>query len=169
MGEAFPVRPDGLAPASGGAQVVPATPKDRVRSLGVGLRRSWVVVRGMGHVMVFPQVFHTRSLLCLVEEEPPVSTTLPVWLTSRACWAPDETARLMVTHRNAHGMQLVITTYELGTKRSREGVDVVGKDPRARTVTVVLWCFKHRLLRFPSGPFSSLSVSTAAQQLFCRL
>nr|XP_060465628.1 F-box/WD repeat-containing protein 12-like [Panthera onca] len=72
-----------------------------------------------------PKVFHTRSLLCLVEDEPPVSTTLPIWLTSRACWAPDETARLMVTHRNDNGMQLVITTYELRTKQSREGVDVV--------------------------------------------
>uniref|UniRef100_A0ABI7WV87 F-box domain-containing protein n=1 Tax=Felis catus TaxID=9685 RepID=A0ABI7WV87_FELCA len=72
-----------------------------------------------------PKVFHTRSLLCLVEGEPPVSTTLPIWLTSRACWAPDETARLMVTHRNDNGMQLVITTYELRTKQSREGVDVV--------------------------------------------
>ncbi|XP_053061350.1 cyclin-dependent kinase 20 isoform X2 [Acinonyx jubatus] len=72
-----------------------------------------------------PKVFHTRSLLCLVEDEPPVSTTLPIWLTSRACWAPDETARLMVTHRNDNGMQLVITTYELRTKQSREGVDIV--------------------------------------------
>uniref|UniRef100_A0A667ILP9 Uncharacterized protein n=2 Tax=Lynx canadensis TaxID=61383 RepID=A0A667ILP9_LYNCA len=72
-----------------------------------------------------PKVFHTRSLLCLVEDEPPVSTTLPIWLTSRACWAPDETARLMVTHRNDNGTQLVITTYELRTKQSREGVDVV--------------------------------------------
>ena len=135
----------------------------------MGLRRSWVAVSGMGHMKVFPQVFHTRSLLCLVEGEPPVSTTLPIWLTSRACWAPDETARLMVTHRNDNGMQLVITTYELRTKQSREGVDVVGKDPRTRTVTVVLWCFKHRLLRFPSGHFSSLSVNTVAQQLFCCL
>jgi len=74
---------------------------------------------------VFPQVFYTRSLLCLVEDEPPVSTTLPIWLTSRACWAPDETARLMVMHRNNDSRQLAISTYELGAKQSQEGVDVV--------------------------------------------
>nr|XP_025747397.1 F-box/WD repeat-containing protein 12-like [Callorhinus ursinus] len=72
-----------------------------------------------------PKVFYTRSLLCLVEDEPPVSTTLPIWLTSRACWAPDEAARLMVMHRNNDSGQLAITTYELGAKQSQEGVDVV--------------------------------------------
>lgn len=72
-----------------------------------------------------PKVFYTQSLLCVVEDEPPVSTTLPVLLTSRACWAPDETARLMVMHRNSDNMRLAITTYELGTKQSRKGVDAV--------------------------------------------
>ncbi|XP_072617023.1 F-box/WD repeat-containing protein 12-like isoform X4 [Vulpes vulpes] len=67
-----------------------------------------------------PKVFYTQSLLCVVEDEPPVSTTLPVLLTSRACWAPDETARLMVMHRNSDNMRLAITTYELGTKQSRK-------------------------------------------------
>ncbi|XP_045878309.1 F-box/WD repeat-containing protein 12-like [Meles meles] len=72
-----------------------------------------------------PKVFCTRSLLALGEEEPPVSTTLPIWQTSRACWAPDETARLMVLHRNHDSGQLAITTYELEAKQSQEGVDVV--------------------------------------------
>ncbi|XP_047556842.1 cyclin-dependent kinase 20 isoform X5 [Lutra lutra] len=72
-----------------------------------------------------PKVFCTRSLLALVEEEPPVSTTLPIWRISRACWAPDETARLMVMHRNHDSGQLAITTYELEAKQSQEGVDVV--------------------------------------------
>ncbi|XP_044122008.1 F-box/WD repeat-containing protein 12-like isoform X1 [Neovison vison] len=72
-----------------------------------------------------PKVFCTRSLLAPVEEEPPVSTTLPIWRISRACWAPDETARLMVMHRNHDSGQLAITTYELEAKQSQEGVDVV--------------------------------------------
>lgn len=76
-----------------------------------------------------PQVFHTRSLLCPSEDEPPVSAALPVWLTSSACWAPSEAARLVVMHRDNTGLQLVITTYELRTQASRDGVDVVGKGP----------------------------------------
>uniref|UniRef100_A0A452UMC7 Cyclin dependent kinase 20 n=1 Tax=Ursus maritimus TaxID=29073 RepID=A0A452UMC7_URSMA len=72
-----------------------------------------------------PKVFYTRSLLCLLEDDPPVSTTLPVRLTSRACWAPDETARLMVMHRNSNSTRLAVTTCELGARQPREGVDVV--------------------------------------------
>ena len=72
---------------------------------------------------VSPQVFHTHSLLCPSEDEPSASTTLPIWQTSRACWAPDKAAQLMVMHRNDNGMQLVVTTYELGAKKSRDQVD----------------------------------------------
>lgn len=93
------------------------------------------------------QVFYTQSLLCRSEDETPASTTLPIWLTSRACWAPDKAARLMVMHRNDNGMQLVITTYELGTRKSRDRVEILGKDPHVTTTT--LQCF----LTFPLGPF----------------
>ena len=98
----------------------------------MGLWPSWVLLSGMDRMAVFPQVYYTRSLLCLLEDDPPVSTTLPIWLTSRACWAPDETARLMVMHRNSNSTQLAITTYELGARQPQEGVDVVGKGPHAR-------------------------------------
>ncbi|KAB1255947.1 F-box/WD repeat-containing protein 12 [Camelus dromedarius] len=73
----------------------------------------------------FLQVFHTLSLLCPSEDEPPVYTTLPVELTSRACWAPAEAARLTVMHRNDNGMQLVVTTYELEAKKTRNRVDIL--------------------------------------------
>ena len=126
-------------------------------------RRGSVALLGGGqhrdHVAMFPQVFYTQSLRCVVEDEPPVSSTLPVLLTSRACWAPDETARLMVMHRNSDNMRLAITTYELGTKQSQKGVDAVGKGPRSRPVTIALWCFQYRVLRFPLGHFSSLPTS----------
>nr|XP_020755306.1 cyclin-dependent kinase 20 isoform X3 [Odocoileus virginianus texanus] len=72
-------------------------------------------------------VFYIQSLLCQSEEETPTSASLPIWLTSRACWAPDEAARLMVMHRNDNGMQLVITTYELGTKKSRDRADILAQ------------------------------------------
>ncbi|XP_072808517.1 F-box/WD repeat-containing protein 12-like isoform X2 [Vicugna pacos] len=72
-----------------------------------------------------PKVFHTLSLLCPSEDEPPVYTTLPIGLTSRACWAPAEAARLMVMHRNDNGMQLVVTTYELEAKKTRNRVDIL--------------------------------------------
>nr|XP_031298165.1 cyclin-dependent kinase 20 isoform X6 [Camelus dromedarius] len=72
-----------------------------------------------------PKVFHTLSLLCPSEDEPPVYTTLPVELTSRACWAPAEAARLTVMHRNDNGMQLVVTTYELEAKKTRNRVDIL--------------------------------------------
>lgn len=94
-----------------------------------------------------PEVFYTQSLLCRSEDETPASTTLPIWLTSRACWTPDEAARLMVMHRNDNGMQLVITTYELGSRKSRDRVEVLGKDPRVTTTT--LQCF----FMFPLGHF----------------
>lgn len=76
-----------------------------------------------------PQVFHSHSLLCPLEDEPPVSTALPIGLTSRACWAPDEAARLVVVHRDDSGVQWVVTTYELGVKKSRDAMNVLGKDP----------------------------------------
>ncbi|EPY73252.1 F-box and WD repeat domain containing 12, partial [Camelus ferus] len=72
-----------------------------------------------------PKVFHTLSLLCPSEDEPPVYTTLPIELTSRACWAPAEAARLTVMHRNDNGMQLVVTTYELEAKKTRNRVDIL--------------------------------------------
>lgn len=105
----------------------------------------------MRHAALFPQVFYIQSLLCQSKEETPASATLPIWLTSRACWAPDEAARLMVMHRNDNGMQLVITTYELGTKKSRDRADILGEDPHVTTTT--LQCFKHRFLMFPLGHF----------------
>ncbi|XP_049751527.1 cyclin-dependent kinase 20 isoform X3 [Elephas maximus indicus] len=74
-----------------------------------------------------PKVFYTHSLIHPSEDEPPVSTTLPIWLSSRACWAPDEAARLMVMHRNDNGMQLVVTTYELGAKKFRDQVNIVAQ------------------------------------------
>ncbi|XP_044796273.1 cyclin-dependent kinase 20 isoform X3 [Bubalus bubalis] len=72
-----------------------------------------------------PEVFYTQSLLCRSEDETPASTTLPIWLMSRACWTPDEAARLMVMHRNDSGLQLVITTYELGSRKSRDRVEIL--------------------------------------------
>lgn len=77
-----------------------------------------------------PQVFHSHSLLCPLEDEPPVSTALPIGLTSKACWAPDEAARLVVVHRDDSGVQWVVTTYEPGAKKSKDAVNVLGKDPQ---------------------------------------
>ncbi|EPQ04295.1 F-box/WD repeat-containing protein 12 [Myotis brandtii] len=72
-----------------------------------------------------PKVFHSHSLLCPLEDEPPVSTALPIGLTSKACWAPDEAARLVVVHRDDNGVQWVVTTYELGAKKSRDAMNVL--------------------------------------------
>nr|XP_012642708.1 F-box/WD repeat-containing protein 12-like isoform X2 [Microcebus murinus] len=72
-----------------------------------------------------PEVFYTQSLLHPSEDKPPVSTTLPIWLTSRSCWAPGEAARLIVMHKNDSGTQLVVTTYELEAKKSRERVNIL--------------------------------------------
>lgn len=105
------------------------------------------------------EVFHTRSLLCPSDDVPPVSTTLPIWPTSRACWAPDEAARLVVMHRNDNGVQLVVTTCELRAKKSRDGVDILGKDPvSGRTWGSAchhgcLRCFRRRFLMCPLGHF----------------
>lgn len=80
---------------------------------------------------VFPQVFYTPSLLFPSEDETPASTTLSIQLSFHACWAPDEASRLIVMHRNDNGMQLIISTYELRAKKSREEVDILGKGPSA--------------------------------------
>ncbi|XP_070315475.1 cyclin-dependent kinase 20 isoform X3 [Odocoileus virginianus] len=88
--------------------------------------RQWVFV-STPNSDLSPEVFYIQSLLCQSEEETPTSASLPIWLTSRACWAPDEAARLMVMHRNDNGMQLVITTYELGTKKSRDRADILAQ------------------------------------------
>ncbi|XP_008589732.1 PREDICTED: F-box/WD repeat-containing protein 12-like [Galeopterus variegatus] len=86
--------------------------------------REWVFVSTQNSDLG-SKVFYTHSLLHPLEDEPPVSTTLPVWLSSRACWAPDEVARLIVMHRNDNGMQLIVTTYELGAKKSRDRVNIL--------------------------------------------
>uniref|UniRef100_A0A8C9QNS4 F-box and WD repeat domain containing 12 n=1 Tax=Spermophilus dauricus TaxID=99837 RepID=A0A8C9QNS4_SPEDA len=76
-----------------------------------------------------PKVFYTRSLLHPSEDELPVSTTLTVRLSSKACWAPDEAARLTVMHRNGSVRQLVVTTFELKAMKSRDRVSILGKSP----------------------------------------
>ncbi|XP_058157430.1 cyclin-dependent kinase 20 isoform X2 [Dasypus novemcinctus] len=71
-----------------------------------------------------PKVFPVHSLAHPPEEEPPLCASLPIWLTSRACWAPAEAARLLVLHRNETGTQLLLTTYDAGAKNSGAGVKV---------------------------------------------
>uniref|UniRef100_A0A8D2GMP7 Uncharacterized protein n=1 Tax=Urocitellus parryii TaxID=9999 RepID=A0A8D2GMP7_UROPR len=58
--------------------------------------RQWLFASAHNSDLVFPQVFYTQSLLHPSEDELPVSTTLTVRLSSKACWAPDEAARLIV-------------------------------------------------------------------------
>ncbi|XP_055983987.1 F-box/WD repeat-containing protein 12-like [Sorex fumeus] len=71
------------------------------------------------------KVIHTRSLLLRQEEEPPVFQLLPVRLTSKACWVPLEAARLIVLHRSDNSEQLVVTTFELGTKKCKDSVGIL--------------------------------------------
>lgn len=70
-----------------------------------------------------------QSLLYPLEDEPPVSTALPIGLTSRACWAPDEAARLVVMHRGDSSVQWMVTTYELEAKKCKDAMNILGKDP----------------------------------------
>ncbi|KAG3293616.1 F-box/WD repeat-containing protein 12-like, transcript variant X4 [Ictidomys tridecemlineatus] len=74
-----------------------------------------------------PKVFYTQSLLHPSEDELPVSTTLTVRLSSKACWAPDEAARLIVMHRNGSVRQLVVTTFELKAMKSRDRVSILAQ------------------------------------------
>ncbi|XP_006154404.1 F-box/WD repeat-containing protein 12 [Tupaia chinensis] len=74
-----------------------------------------------------PKVLSTHTLLHPSEDEPPVCSTLPIRHSSRACWAPEEAARLTVMHKNDNSMQLVVTTYELGAQKSRDRMDILVK------------------------------------------
>ncbi|XP_027811200.2 F-box/WD repeat-containing protein 12-like isoform X1 [Marmota flaviventris] len=74
-----------------------------------------------------PKVFYTQSLLHPSEDELPVSTILTVRLSSKACWAPDEAARLIVMHRNGSVRQLVVTTFELKAMKSRDRVSILAQ------------------------------------------
>ncbi|XP_028619013.1 F-box/WD repeat-containing protein 12-like isoform X3 [Grammomys surdaster] len=85
----------------------------------------WVFVFAQGSDLG-PKVFYTQPLLHPSEDRLPVSTTLPIRLSSRACWAPDESARLMVIHRDDSDMHLVITTFELKANKSRDRVNILG-------------------------------------------
>ncbi|XP_048193714.1 cyclin-dependent kinase 20 isoform X2 [Perognathus longimembris pacificus] len=78
----------------------------------------WVYVFPQ-HLDLGPQVFYIQSLLDPLEDEPPVSTILPVNLASRACWAPGEAARLIVMHRNSDCTQMIVTTFELKAEKCR--------------------------------------------------
>lgn len=80
------------------------------------------------YIWVFQQVFYTQPLLHPSEDRL-VSTTLPIRQSSRACWAPDEAAKLMVIHRDDSGVHLVITTFELKANKSRDRVSILGKVP----------------------------------------
>ncbi|KAM4878042.1 F-box/WD repeat-containing protein 12-like [Thomomys bottae] len=77
------------------------------------------------HLDLGPQVFYIQSLLDPLEDEPPVSTMLPVSLASRACWAPVEAARLIVMHRNNDCTQMIVTTFELKAEKSKDRVTTV--------------------------------------------
>lgn len=86
----------------------------------------WVFVSAQGSDLG-PKVFYTQPLLHLSEDRLPVSTTLPIRRGSRACWAPDEAARLMVIHRDDGGVRLVITTFELKATKSRDRVSILAQ------------------------------------------
>ncbi|XP_031214508.1 F-box/WD repeat-containing protein 12-like isoform X2 [Mastomys coucha] len=86
----------------------------------------WVFVSAQGSD-IGPKVFYTQPLLHPSEDRLPVSTTLPIRLSSRACWAPDEAARLMVIHRDDSGVHLVITTFELKATKSRDRVSLLAQ------------------------------------------
>ncbi|XP_051027110.1 F-box/WD repeat-containing protein 12-like [Acomys russatus] len=75
-----------------------------------------------------PKVFYTQSLLHPSEDGPPVSTTLPLKLSSRVCWAPDEAARLIVVHQDdgQHHCPL-ITTFELMADKSKDRVRILAQ------------------------------------------
>lgn len=91
-------------------------------------------------------MFYTWPLLHPSEDRLPVSTTLPIRLSSRACWAPDEAARLMVIHRDDGGVHLVITTFELKATKSRDRVSILGKVPVL--ATAFSWNFRIGCSRF---------------------
>lgn len=76
-------------------------------------------------------MFHTASLVYPLDDEPPVLTTFSSCLRPQACWAPAEAARLIVMHPDGNSMQLVISTYELRAKKSKQEVEIVGKGPCA--------------------------------------
>ncbi|XP_069889461.1 F-box/WD repeat-containing protein 12-like isoform X3 [Dipodomys merriami] len=90
-----------------------------------------VCARGNLYTLLVPQlkmvskVFDVQSLLDPLEEEPPVCTILPVSLTSKACWAPVEAARLIVMHRNCDCTQMMVTTFELKADKSRGRVNTL--------------------------------------------
>lgn len=88
--------------------------------------KQWVLVSAQDSDLG-PKVFHTQPLLHPSEDRLPASTTLPVRLSSKACWAPDEAARLMVTHRDDSGVHLVITTFELKANKSRDRVSILAQ------------------------------------------
>ena len=50
-------------------------------------------------------------------------------MTSRVCWNSDDTARPVEMHRNDSGVQLVVTIYKLGAKKSRDGINILGRIP----------------------------------------
>ncbi|XP_055451129.1 F-box/WD repeat-containing protein 12-like isoform X2 [Psammomys obesus] len=95
-------------------------------SLSCSPDQQWVFVSAQGSD-VGPKLFYTQPLLLPSEDGLPVSTTVPVRLSSRACWAPDEAARLMVLHRDDGGMHLAITTFELKTSKSRGRVSILAQ------------------------------------------
>lgn len=40
----------------------------------------------------------------------------------------------MGMHKNDNGMQLVVTIYKLGAKKSRDAINILGKDPTSGPV-----------------------------------
>ncbi|CAH6799662.1 F-box/WD repeat-containing protein 12 [Phodopus roborovskii] len=92
-------------------------------SLACSPDQKWVSVLAKGSDLGL-KVFFTQPLLHPLEDSFPVSTTLPVRLSSKACWAPAEAARLMVMHKDESGVHLVITTFILKASESRDRVSI---------------------------------------------
>ncbi|XP_032740320.1 F-box/WD repeat-containing protein 12-like [Rattus rattus] len=88
--------------------------------------KQWVLVSAQDSDLG-PKAFYTQPLLHPSEDRLPASATLPIRLSSRACWAPEEAARLMVTHRDDSGVHLVITTFELKANKSRDRVSILAQ------------------------------------------
>ncbi|XP_030063334.1 F-box/WD repeat-containing protein 12 [Microcaecilia unicolor] len=87
--------------------------------------KQWVVAGTMDGSETFPKIFYSDSLTNPTEDEPAISSSLPINECVAACWLPAEAARLAVVHTDPVSLENQITVFDLTAKKTKYKVDIV--------------------------------------------
>ncbi|XP_029456696.1 F-box/WD repeat-containing protein 12 isoform X2 [Rhinatrema bivittatum] len=87
--------------------------------------KQWVVAGTLESSDQSPKIFYSDSLTNPIEDEPALSSSLPINGCVAACWLPTEAARMAVVHADHASSPNRLTVFDLTAKKSKHKVDIL--------------------------------------------